>query len=253
MGSCSMVIPKNLCEDPRELLEFVGLPSESERATKQLSGSMSELVRAVVAIVDGMILRAMEERTAAGFIKVRGEVFPQYFAAMTALGMMIKATVPQKDINWIMAQSLSELESDFRDSGAATFGQELRDRGIFTVWILRKIHDMGEELEKAFLIDQKTDKDAEKNLKHFATYAIWSRFHIDCLVKSMRSRKPIFPDVVDSIEDGMRGVVNAYAWIRQEVDRRTGAVEPTLMPIPWDAEDEMLLADSIHDLDNEKP
>jgi hypothetical protein len=90
------------------------------------------------------------------------------------------------------------------------------------------------------------------NAKQFAMHAVWARFHIDILVKSMKSDMAIFPDVVDRIADGLRAAVNAYAWLRQEVDRISGISEPELKPIAWDDEDEILLSDSMENLGREK-
>jgi hypothetical protein len=248
MGSSSVVSPSQLGVSPRELLELVGMPSEAGSSTKQLSGSANDLVGAVVSVLSAMVLRTMEERTAESFEKIRADVFPRYFAAMIALGSLLRVTVPEKDIAWLTAQSLSELEADFRDSGAAAFGEDLRDRGIFTVWILRKIYDLAEEMGKASAAGAVSLESIE-NTKQFAVSAVWARFHIDCLVKSMRSQKPIFPDVVDSIRDGLRGTVNAYAWLRREVDKQIGAdVEPVLSPVEWDTDDELLLSDSMRDM-----
>jgi hypothetical protein len=251
MGSAAVVLPPDIAANPRELLELVGLPSEIEHAPKRLSGVANELIRSVVSIIDDMVLRTMKERTKEDFSKTRSEVFPQYFAAMAALGSLIKITVPNDDVIRLMAQSLSELEADFRDRGAAAFGSELRDRGIFTVWILRKISDLAQEVALAPVEGDATKSDNEIT-KKFAVHAVWARFHIDCLVKSMHSGNPIFPDVVDSIIDGLRAAVNAYAWVRQGVDLRLGEPEPELPPVKWNEEDEALLSDSMRDLKNEE-
>lgn len=247
MGSSAVVYPPQFGTSPRELLELVGLPSESEHAAKQLSGSANELVRTVTSIIDSMVLRTMDERTSESFSKTRAEVFPQYFAAMAALGALLKVVVPKKDIAWMAAQSLSELEADFRDNGAAAFGLELRDRGVFTVYALRKISDLGEDLEESPIRSDKSKESSDK-VRNFAVSALWARFHIDCLIKSMQSNKPIFPEVVGDITDGLRSAVNAYGWLRQEVEERTGISEPELPPVKWEAEDDMLLADSMRDV-----
>src|SRR5579864_2446393 len=248
MRSSAIVFPKSIGANPTQLLALVGLPSETEHAPRQLSGSANEMVWAVASIVDAMGLRTMEERTAEGFIKTRADVFPQYFAAMVALGSLIRITVPRNDVDWLISQSLSELEADFRDSGAQTFGSELRDRGIFTVWTLRKINDLAQEIQRTSVSQNNSEE-----IKKFAVHAIWARFHIDCLVKSMRTSKPIFPDVIENIVDGLRAAVNAYAWIRQGVDSRVGAAEPELPSVKWEDEDEILLSDSMRDIANEQP
>jgi hypothetical protein len=248
MGSAAVILPRNIGIDPSELLKLVGLPSEREHAPKQLSGSANEMVRAVVSIVDDMIVSTMEKRTAEEFAAARSEVFPQYFAAMVALGGLIRITVPKPVIDRVIAESLCELEADFRDLGAATFGSELRDRGLFTVWTLRKINDLAEEFQKATV----ESRDSGEIGKKFAVHAIWARFHIDCLVKSMRTRKPIFPEVIESIVDGLRAAVNAYAWFRQAVNLHVGASEPSLPAVEWDQEDERFLFDSMRDMAREE-
>ncbi len=244
MGSACITFPTDIkSQEPRQLLELVALPSEQEHTSRRLSPSTNEIVRAVVGVIDDILLRTMKERTAQGFEKTARDAFTSYFAAMMALGALIKITVPERDIDWLAAQSLTELESDFKNSGAAKFGAELRDRGLFTVWILRKIHDLSDGLKNADLGD---------NAKQFALNAVWARFHIDILVRAMKSDMVIFPEVVDSIADGLRAAVNAYAWLRQEVDRINGVSEPILQSVPWDDEDEILLSDSMRDLGNEK-
>jgi len=242
--SSAVVYPQQIGPSLRELLELLGLPSESEQASKQLSGSANELVRTVTSIIDSMILRTMEARTAESFREVRKEIFPAYFSAMCALGTLLRVVVPKNDIVWMSAQSLSALESDFRNEGAAAFGLELRDRGLFTVWVLRKISDLSEGLDET--------KAGSEKAKHFAIAAIWARFHIDCLIKSMQSHKPIFPEVVEPIADGLRAAVNAYALLRQEVDEHAGASEPELPPVLWESEDEILLQDSMRDMAREE-
>lgn len=251
MGSAAIVLPPDIGANPRELLELVGLPSEVEHAPKRLSGSANELIRSVVSIIDDMILRTLKERTGADFAKVRSEIFPQYFAAMYALGALIRITVPIDDVDVLISQSLSELEADFREHGDATIGAELSRRGLFTVWTLRKINELAQEVVKSAVEgdDNKTDNELAKK---FAIHAIWARFHTDCLIKSMHSGNPIFPDVVDSIIDGLRAAVDAYAWVRQGVELRLGEPEPELPPVKWDEEDEELLSDSMRDMTHEE-
>jgi hypothetical protein len=228
----------------RDLLELPALPSESERAARQLSASAHELVRNVACIIDSMVLRTMEARTAESFETTRNELFSEYFSAMCALGALLRVIVPKKDIGWIAAQSLSCLEADLRNEGAAAFGSELRDRGLFTVWTLRKISDLGEEMDET--------KPGSEKARQFAIAAIWARFHIDCLIKSMQLHKPIFPEVVEPVADGLRAAVNAYAWLRQEVDGQNGVSEPDLSPVMWEQEDEVFVADSMRDLAREE-
>jgi hypothetical protein len=254
MSSVSGIIfPQNIGQNPRELLGLVGLPSDADTAPKQLSASTHDMVRSVVSVVDAMILRTIKDRTREDFEKTRTEVFPQYFAAMAALSMLVRVTVDDKDLTWLAAQSLSELEADFRDHGAAAFGTAIRDRGVFTVWILRKVASFIPDISKAPALDGEQQKKDNELAMQFVTHAAWARFHIDCLINSMHSKVPIFPDVMPSIEDGLRAAVNAYALIRQAVDLRVGNPEPNYPNVPWDEEDASFVADSMRDLAREEP
>lgn len=249
MASSAVIYPEQTSSNLHDLLELVGLPSETERATKQLSGSAKDFVRSVVSIVDSMVRRTIEERTSESFVKIRAEIFPQYFAAMVSLGSLLTVIVSPHDMDWMVTQSLSELEAEFREGGAAAFGLELRDRGIFTVYALRKISDLAGELKGASA--PKVNRESLDRAKNFAVKAVWSRFHIDCLIQSMRSRQPIFPDVTENIVDGLRAAVDAYAFLREEVDIRLGLPEPELPKVQPDADDRMFIADSMRDLARE--
>ncbi len=161
-----------------------------------------------------------------------------------SLGTLIKITVPERDIELLTSQSLAALEADFRNQGAAKFGAELRDRGLFTVWTLRKIRDLSRGMNSNVLASEAGRK--------FASYAVWARFHIDCLIKSMKSDMPLFPAVVENIVDGLRAAVDAYAWLRIEADHISGgSAEVDYPPVQWEKEDDILLQDSMRTIDYE--
>lgn len=250
MGSAALALPKGFGSVSfGEVLKLVGLPSETGRAPKQLSGTAEGLLKSVVAIVDDLVQRTMVARTAEDFIRIRQEVFPQYYAAMIALGQLLRIIVPQHSMERLISESLSELESEFRDHGVTTFGADLCDRGLFTVWTLRKINDLAQEIAKVPL-EQVKEINSEMAMT-FAYTAVWTRFHVDCLIKSIRTHKPVYPEVVEPIRDGLRAAVNAYAWIRQSLDSCASLPEPQIAPVPWDAEDEHWLADSMRDMERE--
>jgi|ERR1700733_10508857 hypothetical protein len=251
MDTGAISIPKGvLGANISDLLKLVGMPSERERevSAAKISASANELFRTVLSIIDDLLLGAIEKRTAEDFSMTRAEAFPQYFAAMRALGDLIKIVVPRATIERMVSESFCELEADFRDLGPSTVGSELSERGMFTIWTLRKINDLAEEIEALPSKDMETDANLASK---FATYAVWTRFHTDCLLKAMRSNRPIYPEVVEPIRDGLRAAVDAYGWIRQWVDLRSARPEPEVLPIPWDGEDDCLLADSMRDMARE--
>lgn len=86
----------------------------------------------------------------------------------------------------------------------------------------------------------------------FAIAAAWSQFHLDCLTTAMLLNKPIYPDLVPAIVDGLRTEVNAYAIAKQMIDLYLPqAAEERLIPYTWSEEDEELLASSMEDMEAE--
>lgn len=247
MGSTAIALPKvNLAE----LLKLVGLPSKTSQneRTAELVGRANESVRAVGSVIDDLVFAAIDKRTAEDFKSARGEVFPQYFFAMRALGDLARIVIPKATRARLSAEWFSELEADFRDRGPSTFGSDLAERGIFTVWILRKIHDLAHEIT-ATTSPKESEAEDVAMATDFAFKGLWTRFHVDCLTKSMRDNRPPYPEVVEPIRDGLRTAVNTYACIRQWADLRNPKSELELGPIEWTDADELLLADSMEDLE----
>ena len=246
MSSVAIAIPK-----PRinlgQLLKVIGFPTEKERAGAMV-GQANDLIREVVAVVDGLVLTSIDQRTSSDFVRTREEVFPQYVAAITALGSLARIVLPKQTIERLSAESFSEIEADFRDKGESVFGSDLTERGIFTVWTLRKIYDLAKEIEAAELPNEHVAEDAEK-AREFVRFGLWNRFHVDLLVKAMRSDKAIYPEVVEHVRDGLRAAVDAYAHIRQWADIRNPRLDHDPGPIEWSDEDEELLIDSMRDLE----
>jgi hypothetical protein len=246
MSSVTMALPKART-NIGQLLKVVGLPTERER-TATIAGQANDLVREVVVVIDGLIVTSIDQRTSADFTKTREEVFPQYVAAITALGSLARIILPKQTIERISLESFSQMEADFRDLGDSAFGTDLAERGLFTVWTLRKIYDLAREVETSELPKEHAKEDADK-ARDFVRFALWNRFHVDCLIKSMRANKRIYPDVVERVRDGLRAAVNAYAHIRQWADIRNPHPDVDPGSIEWTSEDEELLEDSMRDME----
>lgn len=246
MSSVAMTLPKPKV-NVGQLLKVVGLPTERERKAA-IVGQASDLLREVVLIIDGLVATSIDQRTSADFVRVREEVFPQYVDAITALGRLARIILSKQAIEGISLESFSEMEADFRELGDSSFGSDLAERGLFTVWTLRKIYDLAREIES---FPQPQGEEAREDIekaRDFVRYALWNRFHVDCLIKSMRSKKAIYPEVVEQLRDGLRAAVNAYAHIRQWADIRNPQHESDPGEIDWSAEDEAWVKDSMADL-----
>lgn len=231
-----------------EPVPFVAFPSK--RSAKQLSGSTEELVRTIVTVIDQLTVSAIEKRTAVEFTAVWNEVFPNYARIMCALGALSKALIPPLILDQVTADSLCEMEADFRNHALPAFGSAIRDQALFTVWTLRKINDLAHQLSTAELTED--DKGKENNFaKLFIYHGLRMRFHLDCLLAAIRHEHPIYPEVLASISDGLRSGVDAYAWIRQCVDLRTKREDPVLPFIELDEEDREFIDASARDMASE--
>ena len=251
MGSAAVALPSGVGGfNLGDLLKLVGLPSAKERRTENIVGAANELIRTVVTVIDDLVSASIEKRTAEDFVAARAELFPQYFVAMRALGDLGRIVLPKQTLDRLSAEWFSQLEADFRELGPSSFGADLTERGIFTVWTLRKIHDLAQEITAHPLSEENREKNDQMAM-HYATAALLTRFHVDCLANSMRGQKPIYPEVTEPIRDGLRAAVNTYACIRQWADLRNPRPEPELGPVEWTGDDERLLADSMRDLEQE--
>jgi hypothetical protein len=231
-----------------ERLAFVGFPSK--RAAKQISGSAEDALKGIATLLEQMVVGAIEKRTATDFTAAYEEALPNYARLMFAAGSLIRAVVPRNVIDRVTAEALCEMEADFRDHALAAFGSSIRDQSLFTVWTLRKISDIGQRLDGKDMPEELKEQD-----KHFATmfsyHGLRARFHLDCLILSMRTNRPIFPEVLEVISGGLRSAVDAYAWIRQADELRTKPEDPILEFNDLDEEDQDFVEASAYDMANE--
>jgi hypothetical protein len=130
-----------------------------------------------------------------------------------ALGGLINAVVPHQVIDRLTFESLSEMEAEFRDEGLSAFGSEIKDQAMFTVWTLRKINDLAHGISASDKPAEHLINDDKHYASSFASHVLYSRFHLDCLKISLRTSRPLYPEVLESISEGLRAVVNAYAFV----------------------------------------
>ncbi len=233
----------------RELLAFVGLPSKS--APRDISESAVEILNGIKNVLDGLLLQAIERRTAAEFDATREEVFSKYFSAVLSLSNLAQIVVPQATIQRLTWESFSETEADLREQGLSRFGETARDQAVFTVWTLRKINALLGRIVSAPPLPAEHKPLDKKLVNEFSFYSAWAQFHLDCLIASIRFDKPINPEILDEICDGLRGAVNAYGLIHQGVDLRESVAEPPMQSYLWDEEDHELLNSSMREIETD--
>ncbi|MDQ2948555.1 MAG: hypothetical protein M3Y27_21890 [Acidobacteriota bacterium] len=230
-----------------ELLAQIGLPSK--RSPKRLSGTAEGLFKGITAVLDELLLRAIDKRTKADFVASRTAIFVDYVKAVRALSDLVKMTIPDSVVAGLVSESFSELETDLREEGTLRFGSAAKDQAIFTIWTLRKISSMISMIVKSGKVpDDLKEADQELATK-FGFSAMWSQFHLDCLVASIRSDKQIQLEVLSEIRDGLRSAVNAYGLIREAVGLRIPRTEPNIDSYVWDDEDQELLNTSMREME----
>ena len=235
--------------DVRELLAFVGLPSKT--APKDISENVAEILTGIKDILEGLLLQAIENKTGAEFKTMREQVFFKYFTSVMALSSLAQVVVPQATIQRLTWESFSEIEADLRDQGLTRFGETARDQAIFTVWTLRKINALLLRIAAAPPLAAEHKTLDKKLVSEFSFYSAWSQFHLDCLIASIRFDKPINPDILSEIGDGLRAAVNAYGLIHEAVDIRECTEEPVLQEYAWDEEDQELMDSSMREIEAE--
>ena len=233
----------------RELLVGLGSPKISAR---QLTGSAQQVIRGITAILDEMLLEAIEKRTRPDFIATRNRLMDGYIRTSQAMGEIVSIAIPKLVLERIASESFSELESDFRELGVSRFGASVRDQAIFTVWTFRKINDVIVRMSEAEGGPDDIQTAEFAIAAQFKSSVYWAQFHLDCLAAAVRFDKSVYPEVLSEITAGLQSAVNAYSWIRQSLDLR---IPPPSEPAPvssdWDEEDQKLLDSSMKDIATE--
>jgi hypothetical protein len=236
---------------PVEDTILLGLPAERS-AKQQLSGSAGDLVRTIATILDQMVTEVIDKRTSQEFKAAFDQTFPPYMQLILSLSSMVSAIVPPQILARLAVESFSELEADIREHAVAAFGADMRDRAIFTVWTLRKIGDLLHAVPPSAKTAE-CDRNKGREFKsYFLAHALRARFSLDCLMTSMKLKRPIYPEALGVIADGLRSTVEAYAWIRLAVDLDVPPIIASEPPVDWDDEDRDLLSESMLDMDHEQ-
>ncbi len=145
-------------------------------------------------------------------------------------------------------EAFSGMEAELREGALGAFGSAVRDQALFTVWTIRKIADLSERIGKAPALSRPQTVADFELFQNFALHTMMTGFNLDCLLRSMRLSKAIYPEVLEVIINGLRSVVNAYALVRRALDLRIPTLEQELSPVEWDDEDEALLREACADV-----
>lgn len=232
----------------RQATTVVSSPVNTEYSTDNvLPVNAEELIDNVLGMLNTFVVKAIEARTPTEFIATRDRVFPQYFDAVLGLSYLIQIVVPKDVLEVMSNESFSKIEASFRDRGLAAFGLDVRDQAVFTTWTLKKISDLCNRIDTMPLSSELEENNRDL-FNEFLVHTMCTRFSLDCLSKSMLLQKPIYPDVLPIVIDGLRNAVNTYAYSRRALALREAVPEPPLICAEWDDEDQQLLDEASYDL-----
>lgn len=210
-------------ERPEGLLSF--LVSRAKNAPRSLTPSTSEVLNGCADAVNQILRAAIETRTRTEFSAVFLDAFPKYAAIGTAVSHFATAVIQKQLREQLVRESICELEADFRDKGLEVFGAKVRDQALFTIWTLRKINELTAQIIAVPATAVQGAQDQEY-CSHFNLNALRAQFSIDCLSMSLEIQQPIYPEVLEELIEGLRAMVNAYAWARRGLDLRVPIEEP---------------------------
>jgi len=232
-----------ILRDPEEgILSF--LASRSKRSARALSPSAADVFRGCSDAVRQLLCAAVEARNEEEFDHLFESEFPKYVGLVLAMSNFASAVVPKPLIERLTRESICEMEADFRDKGMAVFGTVIRDQALFTVWTLRKINELVTRINAVKPSEAKRKDDVEC-CANFNLNTLRAQFCLDCLITALDSGQAVYPEVLESLMDGLRAMVNAYAWARRGLEARIPTQEPNLSVTEVDEDDRQLMDASL--------
>lgn len=225
-------------ERPEGVLSF--LASRSKSSARVMTPSATDVFKGCSDIVNQLLRRTIETRSGAEFDRVFESEFPKYMGLTMAMSHLATAIVPKSIIERLTRESICEMEADFRDKGLATFGAAVRDQALFTVWTLRKISELVTQIV-AIKPDESKKKDDAEYCANFNFHTFHAQFSLDCLNLALEAGQPVYPEVLEKLINGLRSMVNAYAWARRGLEARIPSVETVFVKTDLDQEDRDLM------------
>lgn len=251
MGTAVLEMPKETSCTPSEVGALGAFFQPSVAPEAALKRSDERLVRDLVSVLDRQLLAAIDTRTPQEFNDVRGRVFIRYVRALRALEDTVSNLIPSEAYGEISGNATSQLAADL-DNEVARFGEKLVEQSIFTLWTIRNIRALGVEICAAGDVAP-DDRAADRTLLYeYHNFSLWAQFHLDIVFAAMKFERPIAEPVRESICDGLRAAVNAYAIMRDALYLRRPPIEQSCTnALPWDEEDDQLLDESMRDMNDD--
>lgn len=256
MGTAILDIAKGVCLPPPSEIGALGAFFQpSAKSEEKLVRSDERLVRELIGVLDRQLIAAVDSRSVSEFDAVRKNVMPRYIRSLRALYDTAINLVSEEMLQSISTAIIPDLANDLEKQRESRFGDKLTDQAIFTLWTIQKISALGREIKAAG--DAPVDKRQADTTLVFEYHAnsLWAQFHLDVLFAAMKFDRPICEEIKETICDGLRASVNAFVIMKDALALRYPQNEEPApaIALPWDKEDEHLLALSMNDLDAGHP
>lgn len=232
-----------------ELRALVGL-KPSRQDGRELPADLKDLFFRLDDQGDKVLLLAVESRSAEDFRSRREAVIGTYVRIQGAIASLADAIISKMLMKGVVDEGFAALDAQFKTEALARFGEDARDQALFTTWTLRRTMPLLERIQELGPVAADAQDEDQEMGRRCTVNLWWTFFHVDCLRTAIRHDKPLRSEVVETVIDGLRAAVNAYALARQGLTLREGRRSRSVDVLPeWSGEDQQLLAESMADLD----
>jgi hypothetical protein len=242
---------RGVCVPPSEIGTLGAFFQPTTVSEKKLVRADATLIRELVTVLDRQLIAAVDTHSATEFISVRNNVWPRYVRALRALQDTVANLVSTEFLESISVGMISALADDLEKQRDSRFGDKLTDQAVFTLWTIQKIADLAREIARAPQVPVDKRQADLQLLNEYHVTSVWAQFHLDVLFAAMKFDRPIREQIRETICDGLRASVNAYVIMKDALSLRLAQDAETAAPVlilPWDDEDEQLLASSMRGL-----
>lgn len=239
-------IPKALLA-PQEIGALGALFEPTQSLEADITSKQVRLINDLVSVVDRQLLNVVGSRSEAEFYKAREVAFPKYIRALRALHDTVKNLIDDFQIEAMRAETLPTITADLQKQ-EVRFGPTMTEQALFTLWTTEKMRSLAHKID-ALLIPEGKRKADKKLFHEYYTNCLWSQFHLDALLAAVKLDRPIAEEIREPILNGLRAAVDAYTIMQEALSLRQPRTAETIpSDLPWDEEDERLLAASMRDM-----
>ena len=220
---------------------FKPVSFSEEPARERLQVPLAEIADKVFSQLGQISLQAMKSSSRASFKSFRKGLFQSYVKLSMALGNIVFAKLEPADLPGLIEACFQKMEKEFASKGISYFSDDAYREILFSLSTLKSAHRWIPELNSNKPADSLRSQDRELASKFFSS-AMWSQFHLDCLIMAIRTSEPINQEVLQELLDGFRLSVMAYSYVRTALDLRNIPSDryQDRLDAKWDAEDEAL-------------